>query len=209
MAAISSGLETHVENKEPLEVFETEVAVVDSLPRVGGSPPIECVLSSSTAPLVESDAPVPTDSDRVRDPSPSFATTIGVLSTPETEETNKKAHPRPNTRRSFTTKFKLECVEHAERTKNKTGTARKFNVDRRRIQEWCSQKDKLLGLPQDQKRGKRESVGGKVDDTPPVSGEAVNTSVPAVVDEELKTAETPLARSINMLAPDTVMDSVV
>ena len=206
-AAENCGLEAHVENKESLEVFETEVPAADDLPRVESSPAIECVLSSSTAPLVESDAPVPTDTvELVRASSPSFATTIGVLSTPATGDRGKKAPP---TRRSFTTKFKLECVEHAERTKNKTGTARKFNVDRRRIQEWCSQKDKLLGLPHDQKRGKREGVGGKVEDTLPNDDKVVNTSVLDVVNKELKAAETPLVCSINTLAPDAVIDSVV
>lgn len=56
------------------------------------------------------------------------------------------------TKRSFTTEFKLECVEHAEKTKNKTKTARIFNVNRRRVQEWCSQKEKLMSVPKQQKR---------------------------------------------------------
>ena len=56
------------------------------------------------------------------------------------------------TKRSFTTEFKLECVEHAERTKNKTQTAKIFNVNRRRVQEWCSQKSRLMSVPKQQKR---------------------------------------------------------
>ena len=56
------------------------------------------------------------------------------------------------TKRSFTTEFKLECVEHAERTKNKTKTAKIFNVNRRRVQEWCTQKERLMSVPKQQKR---------------------------------------------------------
>ena len=78
------------------------------------------------------------------------------------------------TKRSFTTEFKLECVEHAERTKNKTQTARIFNVNRRRVQEWCTQKERLMSVPKQQKRlsgaGKRQisvidtaSKGGETD----------------------------------------------
>lgn len=66
------------------------------------------------------------------------------------------------TKRSFTTEFKLECVEHAERTKNKTQTARIFNVNRRRVQEWCTQKERLMSVPKQQKRlsgaGKRQAL---------------------------------------------------
>ena len=56
------------------------------------------------------------------------------------------------TKRSFTTEFKLECVEHAERTNNKTKTAKLFNVNRRRVQEWCTQKERLMAVPKQQKR---------------------------------------------------------
>lgn len=112
---------------------ETEVIIVHELP-VPDEPQIECVVSSGEFTTV--DAPVPTDS-----------------ATSTSAESPTKATPhKQNPRRSFTTEFKLECVEHAERTKNKTETARVFDVNRRRVQEWCMQKEKLMAIPKEQKR---------------------------------------------------------
>ncbi len=68
------------------------------------------------------------------------------------EEVPNVSNRSLRTKRSFTTEFKLECVEHAERTKNKTKTAKLFNVNRRRVQEWCTQKERLMSVPRQQKR---------------------------------------------------------
>lgn len=45
--------------------------------------------------------------------------------------------------RSFTISFKLKAVDVAEKT-NKSNAAKEFNVDVKRIREWCKQKDQLL-----------------------------------------------------------------
>ena len=45
--------------------------------------------------------------------------------------------------RSFIITFKLQAVETAEQT-SKSAAAKSFNVDPKRIREWCKQKDKLL-----------------------------------------------------------------
>ena len=89
----------------------------------------------------------------------------------EAEIVSKTASIRRTPRRSFTTEFKLECVEHAEKTKNKTETARVFNVNRRRVQEWCMQKEKLMSIPKQQKRlsggGRRQAALDTLSDTLP------------------------------------------
>jgi transposase-like protein len=212
MAAISeSAGETHVEDGGSMEAFESQVAVVDDLPQMESSAPIECVLSSlaasSTAPLMETDVPVPTGTENINSPPPS-TTEVSVVSGP----TVKKPSSRLSTRRSFTTKFKLECIEHAERTKNKTGTARKFNVDRRRIQEWCTQKEKLLSIPKQQKRlsngGKREGLEDE-QQYPPLGSELTDANTPTVVGGGLTDTETPLVRGIDALTQDAIVETVV
>ena len=45
-----------------------------------------------------------------------------------------------STRRNFTISFKVRAVEAAEKT-SKSKAARDFNVDVRRVREWCKQKD--------------------------------------------------------------------
>jgi len=61
------------------------------------------------------------------------------------------------TKRSFTASFKLKVVEVAEQ-KGKHLAAKAFNVDRRRVQEWCRDKTRLQDAP---KSGKRKSGGGR------------------------------------------------
>lgn len=221
-----------VNSNETLEVLETEVTMLPLMENT----PLECVLSisspisSSAAPLQEASqttgVPVPTliEDD---DPAPTATDlTDGSVSTPAgdgTKDSAKKTDnvmktpPRLNVRRSFTTEFKLECVEHAERTRNKTATARKFNVNRRRVQEWCTQKEKLMGVPKQQKRlngGKQSVCENKSDDA--LIGGKLTVSDPStsnvVVNQEPKTSEAPLIRamqSIDTLTPDAIMESIV
>ena len=47
------------------------------------------------------------------------------------------------THRCFSVSFKLHAVEIAEKN-SKSNAARQFNVDVRRVREWCKQKDKLI-----------------------------------------------------------------
>ena len=95
---------------------------------------------------------------------PALAVVTSEIKEVTQEDNIQQPPPKPATRikRSFTTQFKLDCVEHAERTKNKTETARVFNVNRRRVQEWCMQKEKLLAIPKQQKRlsggGRRQAT---------------------------------------------------
>ena len=51
------------------------------------------------------------------------------------------------TKRSFDTAFKLKVVKAAE-DHSKHYAAKLFNVNRRRVQEWCAQKEKLQSLTQ-------------------------------------------------------------
>lgn len=212
MAAITDS-ETHLESEETVEAFE--VTIVNDLPQS----PIECVLSSptasSTAPILEI-APVPTE-DHTEDDSPPSTATFSTLAGKDRGKKTRSSQSRVNTRRSlntrrsFTTAFKLECVEHAERTMNKTGTARKFNVDRRRVQEWCTQKEKLLAIPKQQKRlcgGKQEDSVDEPEDMV-ASGELTNTNAPTLLSGGLQGSETPLIHGIDVLTSDTIMESVV
>lgn len=204
------------------EAFETEMTIVDDLPPVENeNSAIECVSqapASSAAPLELTqtpDAPVP------------MYDSPAISSSPVSSVAGGKARntPRQSTRRSFTTEFKLECIEHAERTKNKTGTARKFNVNRRRIQEWCTQKEKLMGVPKQQKRlsgVKRQSVsddkagdvftGGKPNADAPGSASTDVVSQELIDGQGLKAIVTPSTRpmeGIEALTPDAIVESIV
>ncbi|KAK3787369.1 hypothetical protein RRG08_065370 [Elysia crispata] len=69
------------------------------------------------------------------------------------------------TKRSFDTAFKLKVVKAAE-DHNKHYAAKLFNVNRRRVQEWCAQKEKLQSLtqsgrPSDAKRRRLQGGGRK------------------------------------------------
>ena len=69
------------------------------------------------------------------------------------------------TKRSFDTAFKLKVVKAAE-DHNKHYAAKLFNVNRRREQEWCAQKEKLQSLtqsgrPSDAKRRRLQGGGRK------------------------------------------------
>ncbi len=136
-ATLGPDIEVAVDDR--LKTLETEVTLVhNSLPCDN----LSTVPSSmdGTQPLLVSTSEDKPDSDV-------------ALGNPVTTTANTKAAPyKQGPRRSFTTEFKLECVEHAERIKNKTKTARVFNVNRRRVQEWCTQKEKLMAIPKQQKR---------------------------------------------------------
>lgn len=54
-------------------------------------------------------------------------------------------------RHSHPTAFKLKVVEFAEQH-NKVKAAQAFNVNRRRVGEWCQSKDKLIACPKDRLR---------------------------------------------------------
>ena len=57
--------------------------------------------------------------------------------------------------------FKLRAVEVAE-SKSKEAASREYNVDSKRIREWCSQKEQLLSLKKKSKsRSKRLNGGGQ------------------------------------------------
>ena len=69
------------------------------------------------------------------------------------------------TKRSFDTAFKLKVVKAAE-DHSKHYAAKLFNVNRRRVQEWCAQKEKLQSLtqsgrPSDAKRRRLQGGGRK------------------------------------------------
>ena len=69
------------------------------------------------------------------------------------------------TKRSFDTAFKLKVVKAAE-DHSKHYAAKLFNVNRRRVQEWCVQKEKLQSLTQsgrpiDAKRRRLQGGGRK------------------------------------------------
>ena len=46
-------------------------------------------------------------------------------------------------KRSYTAAFKLKVVEHAEK-KSKNDASKVFLVDRKRVQDWCKQKEDLI-----------------------------------------------------------------
>ena len=46
-------------------------------------------------------------------------------------------------KRSYTAAFKLKVVEHAEK-KSKNDASKVFLVDRKRVQDWCKQKEDLM-----------------------------------------------------------------
>lgn len=52
---------------------------------------------------------------------------------------------RSKVKKYYTIDFKLDCVAYAE-SHSKCAAARHFNVDRRRVQDWCSQKKHLLHI---------------------------------------------------------------
>ena len=138
-----------------VEAPEAEITVVAEPLR---SQDVECVMSVPSR--------VEEESSVMDTPPFSLEAALSGAPTPVPEETPSSedvptAHCVPTRaatgtsrppRRSFTTKFKLEVIEHAERTRNKTETARVFDVNRRRVQEWCMQKEKLMSVPKDQKR---------------------------------------------------------
>ena len=64
-----------------------------------------------------------------------------------------------DTHGSFTISFKLHAVESAERT-SKSRAAKKFNVDVRRVREWCKQKDQLLAKKERGQLKKKQLDGG-------------------------------------------------
>lgn len=195
------------------EALQTEVDIIEDLPLIENSP-IECVqsspTSSSAAPLEAEDAPVPTQLQCEDNPGAIATTNLKGSSVP-----TPVGRKTSNSRRSFTTEFKLECVEHAERTKNKTGTARKFDVNRRRVQEWCTQKEKLMAVPKQKKRlssGKRQGVAENNSDDIPAGGEPTNSDPRTGNVVDPKASETPIIRamqSIDSLTPDAIMDSIV
>ena len=61
-------------------------------------------------------------------------------------------------RKSYDLSFKLKAIESAEKM-SKESTAREFNVDPRRIREWCYQKDKIVAMKK-QKKSKRRRLNG-------------------------------------------------
>ncbi len=60
-------------------------------------------------------------------------------------------------KRSYTAAFKLKVVEHAKK-KSKNDASKVFSVDRKRVQEWCKQKDDLMATG---RSAKRLSGGGR------------------------------------------------
>jgi hypothetical protein len=54
--------------------------------------------------------------------------------------------------KSYSAKFKLKVVGFAISQKSKKAAAREFRVDRRRVQEWCKQKDRLEKICKSRKR---------------------------------------------------------
>ena len=63
-------------------------------------------------------------------------------------------------KRSFTVAFKLCVVDYAE-IHGKHQAARIHRVDRRRVQEWCGQREKLRDVCSSTPRSKRLSGGGR------------------------------------------------
>ena len=64
-------------------------------------------------------------------------------------------------RKCYDVSFKLRAVEVAE-SKSKEAASREYNVDSKRIREWCSQKEQLLSLKKKGKsRSKRLNGGGR------------------------------------------------
>ncbi len=144
-----------------------------------------------------------------------------------------KTPQKQSLRRSFTTEFKLECVEHAERTKNKTETARLFNVNRRRVQEWCLQKEKLMAVPKQQKRlsggGRRQVCVDQLqlrpdkpsplvlDDavakdyciTTPVSGTPPESEMTIEHAASSGDSQVPPVQGIESISPEAIMDNIV
>lgn len=202
-----------------VETLDSEVTIIQDLSEAENSP-IECALPSPSANVTEphvSDVHIP-----------SASTSIVV---PAVESDIKEAPPKLNPRRSFTTEFKLECVLHAEKTQNKTKTAREFNVNRRRVQEWCTQKEKLMAIPKQQKRlsgvhrrqsgcdvflkdekpAESDTANGKVD-----IGLTSMTCAPqeevSVIGLEKATGDAPevlTVQSIDRMTSDTIIDSIV
>lgn len=207
MAAIAEfDSEAHVESSAVVNSLQSEIPIVGDLSQMVSSP-IECVLSTPSTSALELEPaaapdPVPTCVLLLDGTSTTSTTTFVSSPIPSTEESLTVVTGKRNPRRSFTTEFKLECVEHAERTKNKTETARKFNVNRRRVQEWCLQKQKLMSLPKQQKRlgGRGRKSGGLENDhlltSKVASGFAVGGG--GAVSEEPG----------HLLNPDTLIESI-
>ena len=201
-----------------VETLNSEVTIIQDLSEAENHP-IESALPTPSANVTE-----PHVSD---DDTPSTSTSIVV---PAVESDIKEAAPKLNPRRSFTTEFKLECVLHAEKTQNKTKTAREFNVNRRRVQEWCMQKEKLMAIPKQQKRlsgvHRRQSGCDMFKNEKPTESGTANpnldieltpmTCAPqgqvSVIGPEKETGETPevlTVQSIDRMTSDTVVDSLV
>ena len=86
-------------------------------------------------------------------------------SVPVISSSNCFAINTSTTKRSFDTAFKLKVVKAAE-DHSKHYAAKLFNVNRRRVQEWCAQKEKLQSLtqsgrPSDAKRRRLQGGGRK------------------------------------------------
>ena len=62
-------------------------------------------------------------------------------------------------RAAYDISLKLRAVEHAEKTM-KEAAVRQFGVDVKRIREWCSQKDQLLSMANEQGKEKRKCLTG-------------------------------------------------
>ena len=54
-------------------------------------------------------------------------------------------------KRSYTAAFKLKVVEHAEK-KSKNDASKVLLVDRKRVQDWCKQKEDLMTAGRSSKR---------------------------------------------------------
>ena len=62
-------------------------------------------------------------------------------------------------RRSFTIGFKEKIVEYAVRRSNREA-ARRYDVDERRVREWCTKIDALADVAQKQGGTKRKRLEG-------------------------------------------------
>ena len=68
-------------------------------------------------------------------------------------------------KRSYTAAFKLKVVEHAEK-KSKNDASKVFSVDRKRVQDWCKQKEDLMTAGRSTKRlcgGGRKPLSGAME----------------------------------------------
>ena len=63
-------------------------------------------------------------------------------------------------KRSYTVAFKLKVVDYAEKH-SKRETSQVFCIDRKRVQEWCKQKEDLAIVGKNSKTVKRLGGGGR------------------------------------------------